>query len=192
MALAEKQSPRERLLQAADQLFYAEGIQSVGIDRVIERAGVAKASLYSSFGSKEELVRAYLDERHQRLLARRRRAAESADSPANAILAMFDQMGSEMKRPEYNGCAFSRATAETPEGGVINDAADRWRADILALYREYAAAAGASDPNGLAIQLRMLADGGSQAGKLDRDPALPGLLRQAVQALLDAELPTPR
>src|SRR6202046_3076328 len=68
-----KRSPRERLLEAAGELFYAEGIQSVGIDRVIERAGVAKASLYSTFGSKEELVRAYLVNRHesrkQRILA---------------------------------------------------------------------------------------------------------------------------
>ena len=61
---AVKRSPRERLLQAASELFYAEGVQSVGIDRVIERAGVAKASLYSTFGSKEQLVCAYLDDRH--------------------------------------------------------------------------------------------------------------------------------
>ena len=52
---ATRRSPRERLLEAAGELFYAEGVQSVGIDRVIERAGVAKASLYSTFGSKEEL-----------------------------------------------------------------------------------------------------------------------------------------
>jgi AcrR family transcriptional regulator len=51
-----RRSPRERLLEAAGELFYAEGVQSVGIDRVIERAGVAKASLYSTFGSKEKLV----------------------------------------------------------------------------------------------------------------------------------------
>src|ERR1700735_3165416 len=54
---------RERLLASADALFYAEGVQSVGIDRVIEHAGVAKASLYNLFGSKEGLVRAYLEAR---------------------------------------------------------------------------------------------------------------------------------
>ena len=56
-------SPRERLLKAADELFYAEGINSVGIDRVIERADVARASLYSTFGSKDELIRGYLEHR---------------------------------------------------------------------------------------------------------------------------------
>ena len=85
-----KRSPRERLLEAASELFYAEGIQSVGIDRVIERAGVAKASLYSTFGSKEELVRAYLDERHAKLLAWRRAAAAAVDDPVEKILAVFD------------------------------------------------------------------------------------------------------
>ena len=56
-----KQSARERLLAAANELFYAEGVQTVGIDRVIEHAGVAKASLYNTFGSKENLVQAYLE-----------------------------------------------------------------------------------------------------------------------------------
>ncbi len=55
---------RARLLAAASELFYAEGVQTVGIDRVIEHAGVAKATLYSAFGSKEALVRAYLRARH--------------------------------------------------------------------------------------------------------------------------------
>src|SRR4051794_603668 len=57
-------SARERLLAAADELFYEEGVHIVGIDRVIERAGVAKASLYSAFGSKDELIRQYLMRRH--------------------------------------------------------------------------------------------------------------------------------
>src|SRR5271168_3755658 len=59
----DRRPARERLLAAADQLFYEEGFNLVGIDRVIERAGVAKASLYDCFGSKEELIRSYLQER---------------------------------------------------------------------------------------------------------------------------------
>jgi len=59
-------SARERLLAAANELFYEEGIHTVGIERVLERAGVAKASLYSTFGSKDELVRAYLRSRAER------------------------------------------------------------------------------------------------------------------------------
>ena len=65
-------SPRERLLKAADELFYAEGVNSVGINRVIERANVARASLYSTFGSKDELIRAYLENRMEISKARLR------------------------------------------------------------------------------------------------------------------------
>src|SRR5579884_1452511 len=105
--IAPTRSARERLLEAARELFYTEGVHTVGIDRVIERAGVAKASLYSTFGSKEGLVRAYLEEYHDRILARRRAAAESAPDPVSAILAVFDSMARDYQRPDYNGCAFS-------------------------------------------------------------------------------------
>src|SRR5215831_4844961 len=103
-----RRSPRERLLEAAGELFYAEGVQSVGIDRVIERAGVAKASLYSTYGSKEELVRAYLEERHARILGRLRRGVEAADpaDPVARILAVFDAQAQVFSAPDYHGCAF--------------------------------------------------------------------------------------
>ena len=58
-------SARGRLLDAANQLFYEEGVHTVGVDRVVERAGVAKATLYTLFGSKDGLVRAYLEARDE-------------------------------------------------------------------------------------------------------------------------------
>src|SRR5580692_7647663 len=83
-------SARDRLLEAANELFYDEGVHTVGIDRVIERAGVAKASLYSTFGSKEELVVAYLERRAE---ARERRILERIrrhEQPRARILAVFE------------------------------------------------------------------------------------------------------
>src|SRR6201996_5490675 len=138
-----KRSPRERLLAAARELFYAEGIQSVGIDRVIERAGVAKASLYSTFGSKEGLVRAYLDENHRRILGRRRAAAEAAADPVAAILAIFDSVAWDYQRPDYNGCAFAGARAEAPAGSQIDEATRAFRAELRSLFRELCEQAGA-------------------------------------------------
>jgi AcrR family transcriptional regulator len=106
---AGKRSPRERLLQAASELFYAEGVQSVGIDRVIERAGVAKASLYSTFGSKEQLVCAYLDARHAQTLGRLRAAVDAVEDPIERILAVFDAQARLFSTPDYHGCAFTAA-----------------------------------------------------------------------------------
>src|SRR6267154_2190421 len=80
---------RERLLAAANELFYDEGVHTVGIDRVIERAGVAKASLYSTFGSKDELVHAYLESRAERRRARITEWIARHHEPRAKILSMF-------------------------------------------------------------------------------------------------------
>src|SRR3954463_9613845 len=92
--VTDNRSARERLLAAADELFYEEGIHTVGIDRLIERAGVAKASLYSTFGSKDELIRAYLEARHA--ATRERMEGELAaryHTPRDRLLGAFDIQG---------------------------------------------------------------------------------------------------
>jgi AcrR family transcriptional regulator len=181
-----KRSPRERLLQAAGELFYAEGIQSVGIDRVIERAGVAKASLYSTFGSKEQLVCAYLNERHAQTLGRLRAAVDAVEDPVERILAVFDAQAQLFRTPSYRGCAFIAAAAEAPAGGRVDEAAESYRRDIRALFTELAAAAGAPDPALLASQLQLIYDGGGLAANMDRDPAIAAPARAAAAALIAA------
>ena len=185
-----RRSPRERLLEAAGELFYAEGIQSVGIDRVIEQAGVAKASLYSTFGSKEELVGAYLDERRARIVARLRAAVDAVDprDPVARILAVFDAQAALFPAPGYHGCAFIAAAAEAPRDGRIDEAARGYRRAIRELFTELATASGASDPPLLASQLQLLYDGGSTAANLDRDPSIAVAVRTAAASLIAASL----
>src|SRR3982074_2333217 len=109
-------SPRERLLAAADELFYAEGVHVVGIDRIVELAGVAKASLYSIFGSKDELVRAYL-ERHFR--GRQRRVARVLPEyapPRERLLGVFAEMDVRVAGSEFRGSRSILATSEAGPG----------------------------------------------------------------------------
>jgi AcrR family transcriptional regulator len=185
-----RRSPRERLLEAAGELFYAEGVQSVGIDRVIERAGVAKASLYATFGSKEELVRAYLDERHARIVGRLRAAVDAVDpaDPVARILAVFDAQAEIFRAPDYHGCAFTAAAAEASRDGRIDDAARAYRREIRELFTELATAAGAPDPPLLGSQLQLLYDGGGSAANLDRDPSIAGPVRAAAASLIAVSL----
>ena len=183
-----RRPPRERLLEAARELFYAEGVHRVGIDRVIERAGVAKASLYSTFGSKEGLVRAYLDEYHDRMIGRRRAAAESQSDPVAAILAVFDSLARDYERPDYNGCAFSGARAEEPAGGPVDTAARAYRAEIRDIFRELCVKAGGSEPDLLAWQLQLLYSGGAESAKIERNPDVPVAQRAAVETLLTSAL----
>ncbi|QER90303.1 TetR/AcrR family transcriptional regulator [Streptomyces tendae] len=177
---------RERLLQAADELFYGEGVQVVGIDRVIERAGVAKASLYNTFGSKEGLVCAYLDARHERSRDRITRTLTRFRSPRERLLGVFDAQGEAFTDPTYNGCAFVRATAEAPEDSSVRHAAERYRTWILELFTELADAAGFAEPEELARRLRLLYDGAEQAARMDRDPSAATSARHAAAAVLDA------
>src|SRR5208282_4126198 len=92
----ERRSARERLLAAADELFYEGGIHTVGIDRIIERAGVAKASLYDAFGSKDELIRAYLLARQEGRQARMLAKVATYSTPRDKLLAVFESLGEAM------------------------------------------------------------------------------------------------
>ncbi len=188
--VADRCSARERLLAAADELFYAEGVHTVGIDRVIEHAGVAKASLYNTFGSKDELIRCYLTERHIRIKQRMTRQLARYDAPRERLLGVFDLIGEQSADPEFRGCAFVNASAESRPGDVVQQAADEYRTWVLTLFTDLAHAAGALDPDGLARQLVLLRDGAAVAVRMDRDPAAAAAAaRTAAAALLDAATP---
>src|ERR1700722_7277764 len=111
-------SARERLLDAANELFYAEGVHTVGIDRVIDRAGVAKASLYNTFGSKDELVKAYLEGRHAAMATRITGYLERYTDPRDRLLGVFEAQAELFNEPTFRGCAFVSASAESPGEGV--------------------------------------------------------------------------
>jgi AcrR family transcriptional regulator len=178
-------SARERLLAAAHELFYAEGVQTVGVDRVIERAGVAKASLYNVFGSKEELVRAYLVQRHEQTMDGLRAAVARHVDPRRRLLAVFDAQAELFARPGFRGCAFASACAEAPRGGLIQQAADDYRAEVRGLFRELAADAAAMDPDRLATQLQVVYDGAGQSARMDGDPGVAVAARAAADSLLE-------
>ncbi|HEY3611198.1 MAG TPA: TetR/AcrR family transcriptional regulator [Pseudonocardiaceae bacterium] len=187
-----KRSPRERLLAAANELFYHEGVQTVGIDRIIEHAGVAKASLYNTFGSKEELVRAYLESRHGKTMDRLTRAVAARTEPRARLLAVFDSQTDLFARPDFHGCAFASASAEAPRGGLVEQATDTYRGEIRALLAELAAQAGVPDPAALARQLHLVYDGATLSARMDRDPSVAAVSRATAEALLDAALPPAR
>jgi AcrR family transcriptional regulator len=165
---AEKLSARERLLAAADELFYDEGINTVGIDRVIERAGVAKASLYSTFGSKEELIVAYLEQRHVEREERVTRWMAKYDDPRQKILAIFDSLGEVARKTSFRGCAFVNASAESRPGSRVEEISDRARAWVKGVFVSLAADAGVADPAEVGKQLALIYDGAIISAKMDR------------------------
>ncbi|MFD7226089.1 TetR/AcrR family transcriptional regulator [Streptomyces sp. NPDC059892] len=183
---ASKPSARERLLAAADDLFYREGVQTVGIDRIVQTAGVAKASLYNLFGSKEELVRAYLDARHAETRARIERTLTRFRTPRERLLGVFDAQGRLFTEPGFNGCAHIMASAEARPGSPVQCAADRYRLWVRTLFTDLAREAGVADFEGLARQLHLLYDGAGVSARMDRDPSAATTAREAAAMLFDA------
>ena len=179
---AARPSARERLLATANELFYNEGIHTVGIDRIIEQAGVAKASLYNTFGSKDELVRAYLETRHASVTQHLTDAVERYGTPRERLLAVFEGQGELFAQPGYRGCAFARASAESQPGDLAEQAAEGYRRWVRELLTGLAGQAGVPEPGVLARQLHLLYDGSGQSARLDHDPA--------AAILLDAALPS--
>jgi AcrR family transcriptional regulator len=154
---------RERLLAAADELFYEFGINNVGIERVIERAGVAKASLYDSFGSKEELARSYVQARDARRRERLTSRLARFSTPREKALAVFDVLSEIAGQASYRGCAFNRAGADSTPGSKVRDACEEARSWMFELFRDLAAQTRAPDPEELARKLALLYDGASVA-----------------------------
>ena len=188
MITTERTSARERLLAAADELFYEEGINTVGIDRVIERAGVAKASLYNTFGSKDELVRSYLHERHtvRRLRIEAKIAAES--TPRARVLAVYDALADSFANPSFHGCAFVNASAEARPGSAVSAAVDEYRDWVRALFVGLARDTGAPDAELLGARLVLLYDGAGIAARLDHRDDAAATARATAEVLLDAAL----
>ena len=183
---------RDRLLDAASELFYEHGVHTVGIDTIIERAAVAKATLYSAFGSKEELVRAYLEARHASRRATVLAEMELHDDPRRKLLALFDVLVTTVKQPEFRGCAFANASAESAPDSAAAEVTRKAREWLLGVMAEQATALSVADPAGLARQLTLLYDGALVQSRLDRGPAAATAAKAAAQVLIDAASPAAR
>nr|WP_321888849.1 TetR/AcrR family transcriptional regulator [Paraburkholderia bannensis] len=152
---------QEQLLRAADELFYQEGVRAVGVDAVVERAGVNKMSLYRQFSSKDDLVVAYLKRCDVRFFERfEASAAKHPDDAARQLLQCFVDLAKRASAPDYRGCPFVNVAAEFPD---VEHPARRSVIDnktrLMARLNEMARAANASDPAALADELALLVEG---------------------------------
>jgi AcrR family transcriptional regulator len=179
-----KASARDRLLAAADRLFYDEGVHAVGIDRVLEQAGVAKGSLYYNFGGKDDLVRTYLANRHATWAARLDAMLAAQSDPVEKVLAVYDALGELFAEPDFRGCAFMNAAAEAPAGSAEELATKDFRTWIHDLFASLVATGGYRHPELLASQLILLYDGANIAAQMDHNPNAAPAAREAAQTLL--------
>lgn len=181
-------SARRRLLDAATALFYAEGIHTVGVDRIIDEAGVTRATMYKQFGGKEQLVLAYLEAEDGQLrevfaAASGGSAGDDALAPerASALLdAVVAGIADDIRSRHTRGCPFINAAAEYPHPGPVRELITAHRDWFRETLRQVAAAAGVADAEALADALVLLRDAALVGGYLDgRDRVAESFTRTA-------------
>jgi len=170
-----EESARERILGTAYELFSHRGIHDVGIDELVERAGVAKATLYKHFPSKDELVLAFLEQREQIWTYGwvEREARRRGGTPEEQLLAIFDLFDEWFHRDDFEGCSFINTLLEF--GGLdhpVGRASADYLENIRSVIRSLALAAGLRDADGFALSWHILMKGSIvQAAEGDRDAA---------------------
>lgn len=111
----QKPPVKERILATADRLFYEQGYRATGINQIIKEAGVAKASFYQYFPSKEELCREYLEQRSITAHARQKCFISSGDTPIERVCSLFENIRHNARVNNFNGCPFLNISAEINE-----------------------------------------------------------------------------
>ena len=165
---------RERLLESAYAMFSARGVRDVGVDEVIERAGVAKATLYRHFPSKDDLVVAFLEDREQRWTLDwvEAEARGRGSEPEQQLLAIFDLFDEWFHREDFEGCSFINVMLEMGPLHPAGSASVRHLENSRAMVRRLAEEAGLRDPSSFARSWHILMKGSIvQAVEGDLDAA---------------------
>ena len=182
---------RQQLLEAAARRFYADGLAATGIDTITAEAGVAKMSLYNNFASKADLVRAYLEARHEEWLGLYRRRLDRAHGPREGVLAVFDAYADHAEQAYehgFRGCGLLNAAAELPAGDpgrAVVRAHKEEVEDLLAGHLDGLLPGRPADARTLAEHLSFLLEGAVARAGLEGGSVRLRHARQMASALLD-------
>jgi AcrR family transcriptional regulator len=159
--LEPKAAARERILDAAYELFSRRGIRDVGVDEVIERAGVAKATLYRHFPSKDDLVIAFLERREERwtLAWVEAEAKRLGSTPEDQLLAIFGLFDEWFHRDDFEACSFINVLLEMGPAHRVGQASVRHLASIRSVVGRLAEEAALRDPESFAHSWHILMKG---------------------------------
>lgn len=168
MQKKDKGKTRRRLLDAARELFYGDGICATGVSAVAERAGVTKMTLYAHFPSKDDLVASYLEDNDRRWREFLEERVSGYEDPRDRLVAVCDAYREYFAAREMRGCAFVNCAAEfpDPEHPVRRVIVDH-KTGIRERLRELAAGAGAEEPAVLAERLFLVLEGAYVTGALE-------------------------
>ena len=184
-----EQSARERMITTAARLFYAHGVHAVGVDRIVAESGVAKATLYQHFASKDDLVAACLSahiEHWQRTIAGP--ACARPGSAAARVGAVFDLLIPGLASSAYRGCPFINTAAEYPDrDSPVASALGTQRANVRALFARLVSDLPAAHRLRCTDQLVLLYDGVLVSAQYRDAPTMARAAKRAAQVLVETK-----
>ncbi|MEV4334760.1 TetR/AcrR family transcriptional regulator [Streptomyces sp. NPDC049597] len=181
---------RERLLDTAEELFYAEGIRAVGVERIVAESGVGRASFYRHFASKDDLVVAVLRRRDE---AWRAWLAERVAALGGEPLDVFHALAERFSRADFRGCAFINTMAETADtGSPAYRVAAEHKESVTAYVAGLLADCGHPEADELARRFVLLMDGAIVTALRERTTAPAHEARDVAAAMLGTGIPTRR
>lgn len=180
------QKTRDGIVAAAEELFYAGSLRDISMDRIAERAGVTKKTLYYHFRSKDDLIAAYLDARNRPTLERYRRWAGDSGTMGERMERMFHALHKAAKSKDWNGCGFIRVAVELADspGHPALDVARTHKLGFEDWLRRELSAEGYPNAEELAEMLTILLDGTVTRMLVHRNPRYAAVAARAALALL--------
>lgn len=183
---------QEKILQAASELFYSQGVRATGVDAIAKAANTTKMSLYKYYPSKDDLVIAFLRKRDEDFRGWFVGQVDGiADHPKAKLLAIFDVISAWMDIPEFRGCAFINASAEFPlEGNLVHQVSAEFYDKFRSYIADLAQQCGAKSPENLAMQLSLLIEGAIVSEQMKRYSGAAEQAKQAAVLLIAGSLST--
>lgn len=166
---------KDRILEAATELFYKRGVNATGIDLIISEAGIAKATLYNNFESKEVLVAKYLERLRLQFEENLKRAV---NKQGKSLTIPFDLLETTVVQGEFFGCPFTNALTELPESKLVQEEVRKYREVVLNYFSEFAT-------QEIVQQLMLVYDGAFTSCKLDPNRKGVRVARQLAQQLVE-------
>lgn len=183
--MIDEETARDQVVSTADRLFYAHGVQAVGMDAVRTEAGVSLKRIYALFPSKDDLVLAVLRHRTEQWDTGVAHALAAARTPRDRMLAVFDFLAEWFREDDFRGCAFINFFGELAGGSsrvaeAVREQKTSFQRHVADMVRE------AGGPGYLAPQLALLAEGAQTTAAITGDPATAANARAAAETLIGA------